>query len=409
MQSPLLEEHRHPAKDEAFVIEDGTGLLATGQCYFQRRGEVVVGPVSVLNVQTGAVLPLTAVDVPSIPAMPEMQRCDSSVIVLPSGLCSTATTVVVQPRRGTKKKRASSDKACIVVQGPCAEALPVAITLPPVAPGLLALRKGATWLLALSVAQICLLSPVATAAAVFGICASVAVLCSHDGGTRAARRVKMLATLSAAMTVAAILVTTLLFAAAMPATVRQMAASRARMCGGPPAVSTPEPAPTLQEAPAWAGVSEESDPAWSSLWNFPFRVRKSSSADPTSGGGTYFVLTTTTTTPGGWWWETEQSGAEIAQVEARPGADGARGLGEMDRPHASRGDTTARPPTLAGVERDACTRVLRLIWILMGVAFVAVVVGLQLAAGIAAAFVAREAAQLLRHAPVPDVTAAVPV
>jgi hypothetical protein len=449
MQSPLLKEHPQPVESEAFVIEDGTGLLASRQCYYQRRGEVVTGPVWVLHPQTGVALALTAVDVPSIPALPEMQRSDSSVIVLPSGLCSTATTVVVQPRRGNKKKKRAAvpDSACVVVQGPCVEALPVAVALPAVAPGPLALRKGAAWLLAISVAQLCLLSPIATAAAVAGICASAPVLASSNGGIRAARRIKMFATLSGGLTVGAILLTTLLFASAVPATVRHMADTRARVCGGPSA--TPDSPPPVGAAPAWAGATDTSDPAWSSLWNFPLRVRKSSSSTAdavttggiTTGGdtitisggdsggdrsngdcwwyrdgkndgsGTYIFLTTSTA---GGRWLSERAGDAIAKVSAGSNAGGERKLFEVqDRHHAFREDSAdsadSDASTPSAAQRDSCGRALRLIWILVGVAFITVVMGLQLAAGIAAAFVAREAAKLVRHAPVIGVAAGVSV
>lgn len=86
------------------------------------------------------------------------------------------------------------------------------------------------------------------------------------------------------------------------------------------------------------------------------------------------------------------------------GAGGECELGEVkDRRHAFWEDPDSPPPTAA--QRDACGRAVGSIWLLIGVVFLTVVIGLPPAAGIAAAFLAWEAAKLIRYAPVLGVAA----
>jgi len=398
---------------EAVVIEDRTGLLEAGTCYFQDRGQVVTSLVTVIDALTGAEHSLIAVDVPGIAALPEMERNDPSIIVLPMGMCSA--TVLVRARRGTKRERAAAKLAsrgrdaawpstpgvsaasvsaaittnAVLVTGFCADALPVAFAVPAGPTGHHALRKGAGYLLALSVAQLCLLSPVGTPAAIAGIAASAAVLFSADGGTRSARQVRALSTASAILTVLALLVTSAVLASALPSAVRRMA----RVCDpnhpfSAPSSSSHHPAPPYAAAatPDSRARGQDNygyDGLWSSAWAFPMALRKShTSPPPLPDTGAVFVLSAQSDAR----WLSEEAAGGTAVSEETKGVRNANANG-------------ARAPEAETDDREACVRGLRAAFILVGVAFVLVVVGLQLGALLAAALVAREAALLLRHAP----------
>lgn len=361
-------------------------MLGAGQCYFQQHGEVVLGPVSIWHAgaAAGAVKSALAVDVPAMPAMPELQRAESSICVLPKGSgCDGAAVVVARAAPRANKRRAkpkidglrTAERAsmpvaasCIIINGPCTEALPVAVAVPSTPPGAVSLRKGAAWLLGLSVANLCLLSPVSTLAATLGIAAAASALCAHDGGTRSSRRVRSLARTSSGLFALTMLVSSGLFARTMPKIVR----ATSQMCPAP-APAAIERWPSFFDGTAPEALDLGPPPADEvaldvlAIDGYPWHSR----------GSVWIVSAGAPMVPVEPWL------SEAAPGEAAPYE--ARALRQAD------GDN----------EAQACARQLRAVWVLLGVAFV-LAVGLLVGAAIAGAYVASEASRLTRHASAPE-------